>query len=103
MSVKSVFEMAYAVLVELGGASSAYKGKLIRVKGKVGDVAKDIMGGAYVTVGSGSDFEVRQVQCMLAKGQEGKAMNLGKGTPVTVVGTVSGLMMNVLLDDCVIE
>jgi hypothetical protein len=83
-------------------ADAAYKGKLVRVSGKVGDIKKDILNHPYVTVGSGAQFEIPTVQCMLEDSSAGAAMQLSKGAKVTVQGNVKGLMMNVLIDDCVI-
>jgi hypothetical protein len=77
-----------------------WKGKLVKVVGIVGDIKKDIMDTPYVTVGTGADFEIPMVQCSLKGGQEGAAANLSKGQAVALKGRVSGLMMNVQLDDC---
>jgi tRNA_anti-like len=83
-------------------ADAAYKGKRVRVTGKVGDIKKDILNHNYVTVGTGAMFEIPTVQCMLEESSAGAAMQLSKGAKVTVEGSVKGLMMNVLIDDCVI-
>lgn len=81
-------------------ADGAFKGKLIETTGVVTDVKKDIMGSPYVVVGTGKPFEMPALQCMLAKDQAGAASQLQKGQKVTVRGTVSGLMVNVLAQDC---
>ena len=77
-----------------------WKGKLVKVVGMVGDIKKDILDHPYVTVGTGADFEIPMVQCTLKDGQESAAGNLSKGQAVALRGRVSGLMMNVQLDDC---
>ena len=82
-------------------ADGAFKGKRIRVEGKVDDVKNDILNQPYVTVGSGQMFEIPSVQCMLESSQAGAAAQLSKGAKVAVEGTVIGLMMNVLIEDCV--
>ena len=84
-------------------ADGTYKGKTIQVSGTVDDVKKDLMGDAYVTVGSGAAFEIPQVQCMGGATQEAAFSKLNKGQKVTVQGKVDGLMMNVLLSDCVVK
>lgn len=84
-------------------ADAAYKGKTIKVTGAVDDIKKDILDNPYITVGTGKQFEIPQVQCSLAKSSVGAAMQLSKGAKVTVVGKVSGLMMNVQISDCVIQ
>lgn len=77
-----------------------WKGKLVKVTGIVDDIKKDIMDVPFVTLGTGAMFEIPTVQCSLKGGQEGKAATLQKGQKLTMTGRVSGLMMNVLLDDC---
>jgi hypothetical protein len=77
-----------------------WKGKLVKVSGFAGDIKKDILDKPFVTVGTGSEFEIPTVQCSLAAGQEGAAASLSKGQSVTLKGRVKGLMMNVQLDDC---
>jgi hypothetical protein len=84
-------------------ADGKYKGKTIQVTGIVDDVKKDITGDPYVTVGSGAAFEIPQVQCTAGSNQTAAFANLNKGQKVTVQGEVDGLMMNVLLSDCVIK
>jgi hypothetical protein len=82
-------------------ADGAYKGKRVRITGGiVDDIKKDILGDPYITVGTGAQFEIPQVQCSLAGNQVSKAAGLNKGDRVTVTGEVSGLMMNVQMSDC---
>jgi hypothetical protein len=77
-----------------------WKGKTVKVVGLVGQISKDILDHPFVTVGSGAEFEIPVVQCSLASGQEGAAANLSKGQAIAVRGTVTGLMMNVQMEDC---
>jgi hypothetical protein len=84
-------------------ADQRYKGHPVQVNGTVGDVKRDILNNPYVIVGTGSDYEIPTLQCFLAKGQESRAAALHKGDRVTVRGTVSGLMMNVLVKECEVE
>jgi hypothetical protein len=81
-------------------ADATYKGKLIRTTGVLGDIKKDILDNPYVTLGHGRDFEIPEVQCSLASSHEKAAESLRKGQMITVVGSVSGLLMNVQMDDC---
>lgn len=83
-------------------ADELYKGAFVTTTGKVGDVKKDIMDNMFVTVGTGKRFEIPEVQCTLTPDNKSKAANLSKGDSVTVKGKVSGLMMNVQLEDCMI-
>lgn len=81
-------------------ADSEFKGKIVRVTGKVTAIKKDITDNMFVTLGTGREFEIPEVQCTLKDSNASAASNLSKGQTVTVQGEVSGLMMNVLLDDC---
>ncbi|EYF06000.1 OB-fold protein [Chondromyces apiculatus] len=84
-------------------ADGEFKGQLVQVTGVVGDVKKDITDSIYVIVGTGQPFEIPEVQCCVADGQEKRAAALSKGSKVTVRGRVDGLMMNVLFRDCEIS
>ena len=81
-------------------ADGQFKDKVVQVTGVVGDVKKDITDSIYVIVGTGQPFEVPEVQCFIASGQEKRAAALSKGGKVTVRGRVGGLMINVLVHDC---
>lgn len=84
-------------------ADAAFKGKLVQVHGVIGDVKKDITDSIYVTIGTGAMLEIQTVQCFIAAGQEKAVMSLSKGQRATVRGRVEGLMMNVLMKDCVVN
>lgn len=84
-------------------ADSRFKGKFVAVSGVVGDIKKDILNDVYLTIGTGKQFEIPVVQCFVADGEEAAAAALTKGTKVSAVGRVDGLMMNVLLRECRIE
>ncbi|MRG98138.1 OB-fold protein [Polyangium spumosum] len=84
-------------------ADSKFKDKIIQIHGKVGDVKKDITDSIYVTVGTGAMLEIPEVQCFVRDSETKAAASLNKGDEVTVVGHVDGLMMNVLVKDCVIN
>lgn len=81
-------------------ADSTFKGQFIQTTGIVDDVKKDIMDSIYVTLGTGRQFEIPQVQCFFDDAHAKEAAALSKGTRVTVRGRVDGLMMNVLVRDC---
>lgn len=81
-------------------ADARFKGKVVEVTGIVGDIKKDILDDIYVTIGTGKELEIPEVQCFVADGMAGKAGGLAKGAKITAVGTVDGLMMNVLVKDC---
>jgi hypothetical protein len=81
-------------------ADNAYKGKYVEVSGIVSNVAKDIMDHPYVTVGTGEDFAVIEVQCTFAEKASAAAADIEKGKKISVRGHVKGKLMNVLLEDC---
>lgn len=81
-------------------ADSRYKGRWVQMDGLVKDVKKDVLGQPYVLLGTGAYFEIPMVKCELDDKGAKTAARLSKGTQVTVVGKVQGLMLNVQLDDC---
>ncbi|NOJ82332.1 hypothetical protein HNV28_29075 [Myxococcus xanthus] len=81
-------------------ADSNFKGQFVQTAGVVDDVKKDLFGSIYVTLGTGRQFEIPQVQCFFDESQSKKAATLTKGSRVTVRGRVEGLMMNVLMRRC---
>jgi hypothetical protein len=83
------------------GADIKYKGKILRVTGKAGDIKKDILDHIYVTVGTGKQFEIPEVQAFFDDAHTAKAASLKKGQQITVQGRCEGLMMNVLMKDSV--
>ena len=86
-------------------ADTKYKGRNIRGAGIVDDVKKGMMGGAYVIIGTGKQYALRQVQCFLVDDPAvlAEASKLGKGTPAVYVGNVSGLLMHVQVKKCMVK
>ncbi|MDC0745334.1 OB-fold protein [Polyangium mundeleinium] len=84
-------------------ADGKFKDKIVQIRGKVGDVKKDITDSIYVTVGTGAMLEIPEVQCFVKDSEAKAAAALNKGEEVTVAGHVDGLLMNVLVKDCVIN
>jgi hypothetical protein len=83
------------------GADMKYKGKILRVTGKASDIKKDILDNIYVTVGTGKQFEIPEVQAFFDDEHAATAASLSKGQKITVQGRCEGLMMNVLLKDSI--
>ncbi|OJT19127.1 hypothetical protein BO221_37130 [Archangium sp. Cb G35] len=82
-------------------ADSNFKGRIIQTAGYVRDVKRDILGKIFVTVGTGQQLEIPVVQCSFSEAHAQKAASLSQGTPVGIRGRVEGLMMNVVVKDCV--
>ena len=84
-------------------ADNRYKGNQVQVTGIVGDIKKDIMDNLYVTLGTGKEFEIPQIQAFFDDSMNSQLGSLKKGQRLTVVCTIKGLMMNVLGEDCIIK
>lgn len=83
-------------------ADEHYKGKVLEVSGIIRSIGKDIMDTMYVSLEGGGEFEMRGVQCYFADSERNKLATLSKGRWITIKGRCDGLMMNVLLKECVI-
>lgn len=81
------------------GADIKYKGKVLEITGKVGDIKKDLFDSVYVTVGTGKQWEIREVQAYFGDADIGRAASLTKGQAITIRGRCDGLMMNVQVKD----
>jgi hypothetical protein len=77
-------------------ADTTYKDRYYKVIG--GEV--DSVTSGSVTVGTGRLIEIPMAQCMLRSDQSAKAGALSKGRRVTVRGKVTGMLLNVILQDC---
>ena len=85
------------------GADNKYKGNIIQVTGIISSVKKDIMDNLYVTLGTGAQFQIPEIQAFFDDSMNAQLGQLNKGSKLTVVCRVEGLMMNVLAKDCVIK
>ncbi|MBN2642939.1 MAG: hypothetical protein JXR78_14910 [Victivallales bacterium] len=80
-----------------------YKSKYIEVTGYVDSIKKDAFGNLFITLGTGSQFEIPQIQAFFDKSQNKVLSRLEKMQEITIVGKVDGLMMNVIMKKCIIE
>ena len=80
-------------------ADEKYKGKIIEVTGIIRDIGNDIMDNAYITLVGDQYFG--DIQCYFS--EKSVVVSLSKGKRITVMGSCSGLMMNVHLNDCIIK
>ncbi len=85
------------------GADNTYKGNIIQVTGIIDSVKKDVMDNLYVTIGTGAQFEIPVIQAFFNDSMNNQLGQLRKGSRLTVVCRVEGLMMNVLAKDCLIK
>jgi len=82
-------------------ADNKYKGKILEVSGTVSTIGKDILDSPYVALKT--DDIIGVVQCMLENSEKSKAAGLQKGQRIVVQGKNSGLLMNVILRDCIVK
>ena len=76
-----------------------YKGKIIEVTGVVRDIGKDIMDKAYITLAGDQYFG--DIQSYF--NEKSVVAKLSKGKRITVIGSCSGLIMNVQINNCIVK
>ena len=80
-------------------ADEKYKGKIIQVTGIIRDIGNDIMDNAYITLIGDQYFG--DIQCYFR--EKSIVAGLSKGKRISVMGSCSGLMMNVHLNNCIVK
>jgi hypothetical protein len=81
-------------------ADANYKGKRLRVSGKLHNVTTGFIGGVDLNVNGGGQFEITNVTCKFKEAPPGAA-RLSPGDSVTVDGDCSGGMtIGLVLDNC---
>jgi hypothetical protein len=83
-------------------ADAQYKGHVVRLTGRAGDISKDWLGGAYVMLET-EDWDSPSIRCMLADGQESPASAIQRGDTVTLVGTVDGMFVYLDVVGCTVD
>jgi hypothetical protein len=81
-------------------ADAKFKGYNVKLSGYVGNISKDILGDAYITVNPVADanYYGTHVQCYM---EESEATKTGNGRPVTVGGKVKGMSLGIIgVEDC---
>ena len=80
-------------------ADEKYKGKIIEITGVIRDIGNDIMDNAYITLVGDEYFG--DIQCYF--NEKSVVAKLSKGKRITVIGSCSGLMMNVQINNCIVR
>ena len=80
-------------------ADEKYKGKIIEVTGVIRDIGNDIMDNAYITRVGNEYFG--DIQCYF--NEKSVVAKLSKGKRITVIGSCSGLMINVQINNCIVR
>ncbi len=75
-------------------ADQMYEGKLLEISGTVDTIGKDILDEAYITFEANDPYAFDKVQCMFKIMNEGDLATLSKGQPITVQGTMSGVVIS---------
>jgi len=73
-----------------------YKGKILRVKGVVNEISRDLLGDIYVSL-IGMD-EMQNVQCFFEEDDAEGLENINKGSVIEIQGKCDGYMLiNVII------
>ncbi|MBT8190040.1 MAG: hypothetical protein HKN67_09505 [Saprospiraceae bacterium] len=82
-------------------SNKLYIGKTVEVKGKFLTQNKDNQGATVVIMDGGGSLG--GVLCTLEQGQESKLSEIKQGDEITIKGMCTGLLMDVVLNKCVIQ
>ena len=83
-------------------ADLQYKGKQIKVVGKVNNIAKDITNKSYVLLNVKGNL-VFGIQCFLTQGSLSQAAKLKKSQDIMLLGRIDGKFGNVIIRDCSVQ
>jgi len=92
-------ELSQAYSANEVAADSKYMGKWVEVTGTAGDIGTELMGHPYVVLDS-TDVMTPSIQCVCASDQENAVAGLTRGSSVTLVGKVEGMLGYVEMSDC---
>ncbi|WP_319783691.1 OB-fold protein [Oceanisphaera sp. IT1-181] len=85
------------------GADNRYKGEVIQLTGIISSIKKDIMNNLYVTLGTGQQFQIPEIQAFFDDSMSYQLGRLDTGNRLTVVCRIDGLMMNIIAKNCIIK
>lgn len=82
-------------------ADAKYKGQLIEISGRVDTIGKDIVDTPYIAFETENPYEViNRIQCMFRDADTASLSTVSKGQSITLRGTVSGALGNIIIKDC---
>jgi len=84
-------------------ADNLYRGKMVEVRGRIGEIKKDVFNNLYVTLDTEDPYEIREVQAFFDDTMSETLAALKKGEHLSVICKVEGLMMNVIVKKCKIK
>lgn len=82
-------------------ANKKYLDKIVSVKGKINSMKADTKGITSIQIDTGDPLS--NISCQLTKDQSEKNKGLKEGADVQVKGICTGILMDVVLVDCVVE
>lgn len=82
-------------------ANKKYLDKIVSVKGKINSMKADTKGITSIQIDTGDPLS--NISCQLTKDQSEKNTALKEGGDIQVKGICTGILMDVVLVDCVVE
>lgn len=80
-------------------ANALYAGKVLEVEGALKEM---ILNDSTLILLMGDSTRMMGVSCYLNKDQKGKYTSLTRGEPVKVKGICNGLLLDIVLDKCIL-
>lgn len=95
---KDYMEVDYEVLYQdyqdnAINADAKYRGKVLKLTGKIHDINREISGNPYITFRVGGQYSYKDVRITLKKSEEAKVTKLSKGQTVTIKGKCTGQLV----------
>lgn len=82
-------------------ADKKYKGKIVRITGKIGDIKKTGIGDEmYIRFKMPNPYAIRSVSCTFGEEAADELATLQQGDRIVIQGTVSQLFMDVQIENC---
>ena len=98
----TALEMAAEYKENEVAADAKYEDKLVEISGTVDTIGKDVLDTPYIAFATANQYEIiNRIQCMFEKKSDVEALSgVSKGEKITLRGTVSGALGNIIVKDC---
>ncbi|KND50537.1 MAG: Phage protein [Parcubacteria bacterium C7867-007] len=97
----TAFKMAAEYKENEVAADAKYKGKLVEISGSVDTIGKDVLDTPFIAFSTENQYEIiNRIQCMFGKNDVEVLSSVSKGQKITLRGTVSGALGNIIVKDC---
>ena len=97
--ILSASELIDAFVEDEAAATMRYGGKIVNVKGPVSEIILSDTS-AVLQIGDGS--QMAGIRCYLDNNQKADYSSLRQGDPVSVKGICNGMLLDVVLDKCIL-